>query len=113
MRKALLAGIVLALTLTALGDDITAKKQAVDSKIAGLHDTLAAKQQEEAGLRNQIDDISGRIRTLESQVGDVSLRLQTLEQDLALHHARLSKLNQLFRVQTSRLNLLKRQYRIS
>src|SRR5215470_17026665 len=113
--KAGLLGIALALTLAApaAGDDITAKKQAVDSKIAGLHSTLAGQQQQESSLRSQIDDVTARIRSLEAQVGDVSLRLQTLEQDLALHHARLSKLNELFRIQTERLTLLKEQYRLS
>jgi murein DD-endopeptidase MepM/ murein hydrolase activator NlpD len=113
--KAVLLGIVLALALTAtaLADDITAKKQAVDSKISDLSGALAAKQQQEAGLRSEIDDITGRIRSLEAQVGDVSLHLQTLEEDLALHNARLAKLNALFHVQSQRLKLLKRQYRIS
>jgi len=117
--KGVLLGIVapvligLALATTALADDITAKKQAVDSKISDLSGALAAKQQQETGLRSEIDDITGRIRSLEGQVGDVSLHLQTLEEDLALHNARLAKLNALFRVQSQRLKLLKRQYRLS
>jgi murein DD-endopeptidase MepM/ murein hydrolase activator NlpD len=113
--RAALVGILLALALAApaAGDDITTKKQAVDSKIADLHSTLLEQQRREAALRDEIDGVTARIRSLESQVGDVSLRLQTLEQDLALHHARLAKLNELFGVQTRRLDLLKRQYRLS
>jgi murein DD-endopeptidase MepM/ murein hydrolase activator NlpD len=115
--RAALVGIFLALGLAlavpALGDDISAKKEAVDSKIADLHSTILAQQRREAVLRDEIDGVTARIRSLETQVGDVSLRLQTLEQDLALHHSRLAKLNELSRVQTSRLDLLKRQYKLS
>jgi murein DD-endopeptidase MepM/ murein hydrolase activator NlpD len=115
MIRPVLVGVVLALALTApaLGDDIGAKKQSVDAKLAALHGTLAAQQKREAGLRSEIAGVTARIRTLEAQVGDVSLRLQTLEQDLALHNQRLAKLNELFRVQTQRFNLLKRQYKLS
>jgi murein DD-endopeptidase MepM/ murein hydrolase activator NlpD len=114
MKAALLAiALALLLAAPALGDDIGAKKQAVDAKIAGLHTTLTGQQQQEATLRGEIDDVTSRIRSLEAQVGDVSLRLQTLEQDLALHHSRLTKLNELYRIQTQRWNLLKEQYRLS
>ena len=68
----------------ALGDDIAAKKQQVDSQIATLHDALAAQQQREAALRSQIDGVSSRIQALEAQVGDVSLRLSSFQEDLHL-----------------------------
>src|SRR6516162_208556 len=101
MKAALLAiALALLLAAPAVGDDIGAKKQAVDAKIAGLHSTLTGQQQQEASLRGQIDDVTSRIRSLEAQVGDVSLRLQTLEQDLSLHHARLTKLDELYLIQT-------------
>src|SRR3954447_12817399 len=103
MTRRLLLGLVLVLVLVlatpALADDIGDKKQAVDASISTLQGRLAAKKQQEAGLRNEIDRVTSRIRSLEAQVGDVSLKLSTLEQDLALHNQRLSKLNQLFRLQ--------------
>ena len=72
----------------------------VDSRSRRCRDSLASQQQREAALRNQIDGVTSRIRSLEAQVGDVSLRLSTLEQDLALHRQRLAKLNELFGLQT-------------
>jgi murein DD-endopeptidase MepM/ murein hydrolase activator NlpD len=104
------AALLLALAGPALGDDITQKKQAVDSQIASLNGTLTRVQHQESSLRGQIDDLSSRITTLEVHVGDVSLQLATLEQDLGLRQQRLNKLNELFRLQTKRLTLLTRQY---
>lgn len=115
MMRPLVLGLLLALAIAtpALGDDIGHKKQAVDSKIATLHQALAAQQQRESALRDQIAGVSSRIQELETQVGDVSLRLQTLQQDLSLRRQRLTKLNQLFRLQTRRFKLLKQQYTLS
>ncbi len=105
--------LALAVVTPALGDDIGLQKQQVDSKIATLHNALAAQQQKEAALRNQIAGVSSRIQELETQVGDVSLRLSSLQEDLALRRTRLATLNQLFRVQTQRFKLLTRQYKLS
>ena len=108
--------LLLALTLTlafagpAVGDDITAKKQAVDSRIAMLHGTLTQVQRAQSGLRSEIDGLSSRIQTLETKVGDVTLTLQTLRQDLAMRDERLTKLNDLYGLQSERLGLLTRQY---
>lgn len=115
MTRWLLLGLLLALALSAsaFADDITQKKAAVDSQISSLHGRLASQQQEEAGLRSQIDDVTARIRGLEARVGDVSLRLQTLDEDLALHRKRLRALNQLFAIQTTRFHLLQRNYKLA
>jgi murein DD-endopeptidase MepM/ murein hydrolase activator NlpD len=115
MTRLLLLGLalVMALATPALGEDIGAKKQDVDSKIASLSQKLAAQQQREAALKGEIAGVSSRIEKLELQVGDVSLQLQALEQDLSLRRNRLAKLNQLFRVQTQRLGLLTQQYKLS
>ncbi len=117
MSRRLLLALMLTLTLAlagpALGDDVGAKKQAVDSKIATLHSTLAQVEHARSSLRGQIDGLSSRIQALESRVGDVTLALQTLEQDLALRQQRLSKLNELYRLQSRRLTLLTRQYRLA
>jgi murein DD-endopeptidase MepM/ murein hydrolase activator NlpD len=115
MTRWCLLGLVLTLALatSASADDITQKKAAVDSQISTLHGQLANQQQEEAGLRSQIDDVTARIRALEARVGDVSLRLQTLNQDLALHRKRLHKLDQLFALQTTRFHLLQRNEKLA
>jgi len=115
MSRRLLLALTLTLALAgpALGDDVGAKKQAVDSKIATLHSTLAQVEHARSSLRGQIDGLSSRIQALESRVGDVTLALQTLEQDLALRQQRLSKLNELYRLQSRRLTLLTRQYRLA
>lgn len=112
-RAALLPLLALLLAAPAAGEDIHAKKQSVDDRIATLHDHIQTTRQREAGLRNQIADVTQRIRSLEHQVGDVSTRLHTLEADLALHQERLSKLTQLFELQTTKLRFLERQYHAS
>src|SRR5579862_4067305 len=115
MTRRLLLALTLTLALAgpALVDDITAKKQAVDSKLATLHGTLAQVEHAQSSLRDQIGGLSARIQTLESNVGDVTLRLQALQQDLALREQRLTKLNELFKLQSRRLTLLTRQYRLA
>ena len=113
VRVILCALAVCAVATPALGDDVQGKKQAVDSQIDSLSGQLAAHRQSEQALRNQIDGVTARIRTLEANVGDVSLQLSTLEQDLALHRERLDKLNKLFSLQSGRLIVLKRQYEVA
>ncbi len=112
-RLALLPLLALVVASPAAGEDIQGHKRSVDDRIAQLHDHIHATQQREDGLRNQIADVTSRIRTLEHEVGDVSTRLQSLEADLALHQERLDKLTQLFRLQTKRLHFLERQYKAS
>jgi murein DD-endopeptidase MepM/ murein hydrolase activator NlpD len=112
-RVVLCVAGVLAVATPALGDDIAGKKRAVDAQITTLTGQLAAKRQSEQALRDQIDQVTSRIRTLEASVGDVSLKLSTLEEDLALHRDRLAKLTKLFDVQTARLILLRRQYELA
>jgi murein DD-endopeptidase MepM/ murein hydrolase activator NlpD len=110
MRRLLLALVVLlAVATPAFGDDVT-KKHQVDDKISSLQGRLAAQKQHEQSLRNEVQDFTSRIRTLEGRVGDVSLRLETLEADLSLHQRRLNALNALFSIQTTRYNFLKAQY---
>jgi murein DD-endopeptidase MepM/ murein hydrolase activator NlpD len=112
-RLALLPLLALVLASPAAGEDIHAKKRSVDDRIAHLSDSIQAARQQEKGLRNQIADVTSRIRTLEHEVGDVSTRLQSLEADLALHQERLDKLTQLFELQTKKLQFLERQYKAS
>jgi murein DD-endopeptidase MepM/ murein hydrolase activator NlpD len=110
MRRLLLALVVLlAVATPAFGDDVT-KKHQVDGQISNLQQRLAAQKQHEQSLRNEVQDFTSRIRTLEGRVGDVSLRLETLEADLSLHQRRLNALNALFSIQTERYTFLKAQY---
>lgn len=102
--------VTLLLAAPAAGDDIVGKKRSVDAEIAQLHDHIAQTRQQEDALRQQIVDVTGRIRTLEAQVGDVSARLSTLEEDLSLHRARLDRLTELFGLQSERLRFLRQQY---
>jgi septal ring factor EnvC (AmiA/AmiB activator) len=115
MTRWFFLGLLLALALatSASADEISQKKAAVDSQISTLHGQLATQQQQEAGLRSQINDVTARIRSLEARVGDVSLRLQTLDEDLSLHRSRLHKLNQLFALQTTRFHLLQRNEKLA
>ena len=109
--RALLVALAVAVVATpALGDNIQDKKAAVDQQIDALNSRLSMHRQNEAALRNQIDGVTARIRTLEANVGDVSLRLSTLEKDLSLHKERLAKLNKLFNLQTARLIVLRHSY---
>jgi murein DD-endopeptidase MepM/ murein hydrolase activator NlpD len=111
IRRIILGLAILGAVATpALGDDIRAQKQKDDQAITQLQGQLASQKRAEAVLRDQIDGVTSRIRTLEAQVGDVSLRLSTLQADLALHRQRLAKLGQLYRLQTKKLDRLKRQY---
>jgi murein DD-endopeptidase MepM/ murein hydrolase activator NlpD len=112
-RIALCLLALCAVAAPALGDDVIGKKQEVDGQIQALSSKLAAQRQSEAALRNQIDDVTARIRGLEANVGDVSLQLSTLERDLALHRERLSKLTRLYKLQSNRLGGLRRQYEVA
>ena len=111
-RLALALVLLLAVATPALGDD-AGKKHQIDTKISTLQGKLSSQKRTEQALRNQVDDYTSRIRSLEARVGDVSLHLQTLEADLSLHQRRLDALNELFRVQSSRLTFLRAQYRES
>ena len=112
-RVLLCALAVCAVATPALADDITDKKRRSTSRSTRSRSQLAAHRQSEPALREQIDGVTARIRTLEANVGDVSLQLSTLEQDLALHRERLAKLNKLFKLQSARLVVLKRQYEVA
>jgi murein DD-endopeptidase MepM/ murein hydrolase activator NlpD len=113
MRR-LLVGLVLALAVTApaLGGDRD-RKRTIDARIEQLQGHLAQQRREEDALRDQVADVTGRIRTLEAEVGDVSLRLRTLEADLSLHESRLRKLTALYELQTRRFFSLKQQHRLA
>ena len=113
MRRLALGLVALLVVAAPAGADIVDRKQSVDSRIGALQARVAAAQEQEAALRQEIDDVSGRIRGLEQQVGDVSSRLAPLEHELQLREVKLNRLNALFQVQSDRLAYLRAEYRIA
>ena len=113
MRRLALGLVALLVVAAPAGADIVDRKQSVDSRITALQDRVAAAQEKEAALRQEIDDVSGRIRGLEQQVGDVSSRLAPLEHELKLREVKLNRLNALLQVQSDRLAFLRAEYRIA
>jgi murein DD-endopeptidase MepM/ murein hydrolase activator NlpD len=108
-RVLLLLFLTLLIAAPAAGDNVT-RKQAVDSRISGLQDKIAAARAKEQRLAAEIADVTDRIRTLESEVGDVSNDLELLEQDLALQRERLARITELWRLQTEKLGFLRAQH---
>jgi murein DD-endopeptidase MepM/ murein hydrolase activator NlpD len=113
MRRLALGLVALLVVAAPAGADIVDRKQSVDSRITALQTRVAAAQEKEAALRQEIDDVSGRIRGLEQQVGDVSSRLGPLEHELRLREVKLNRLNTLLQVQSDRLAFLRAEYRIA
>jgi murein DD-endopeptidase MepM/ murein hydrolase activator NlpD len=113
MRRLALGLVALLVVAAPAGADIVDHKQSVDARITALQARVARAQEQEASLRQEIDDVSGRIRGLEQQVGDVSTRLAPLERELRLREVKLNRLNALFRVQSDRLAFLRAEYRIA
>jgi murein DD-endopeptidase MepM/ murein hydrolase activator NlpD len=109
-RRVLLLLLLALLTAApAAGDNVT-RKQAVDSRISGLQDKIAAARAKEQRLSSEIADVTARIRTLESEVGNVTTDLALLEQDLALQRERLARITELWRLQTEKLGFLRSQH---
>ena len=108
-RVLLLLFLTLLTAAPAAGDNVT-RKNAVDSRISGLQDKIAAVRAKEQRLSQEIADVTARIRTLESEVGDVSTDLALLEQDLALQRERLARITELWKLQTAKLGFLRSQH---
>jgi murein DD-endopeptidase MepM/ murein hydrolase activator NlpD len=108
-RVLLLLFLALLTAAPAAGDNVT-RKNAVDSRISGLQDKIAAVRAKEQRLSQEIADVTARIRTLESEVGDVSTDLALLEQDLALQRERLARITELWKLQTAKLGFLRSQH---
>jgi murein DD-endopeptidase MepM/ murein hydrolase activator NlpD len=108
-RVLLLLFLTLLTAAPAAGDNVT-RKNAVDSRISGLQDKIAAARAKEQRLSREIADVTARIRTLESEVGDVSTDLALLEQDLALQRERLARITELWKLQTAKLGFLRSQH---
>jgi murein DD-endopeptidase MepM/ murein hydrolase activator NlpD len=109
-RLALLVLAALCLVTPAAAQDISSRKQAVDSKIAELNQKIETARAREAELSMEIRSVTTRIRSLETQVGSVSVRLAALEEDLQLHRERLARITELYNLLSKRLTFLRHQY---
>lgn len=109
-RLAIVLGFFLLLAAPAAADDPWSRKQAIDSRLAGLQSKIASAQAREQELAGEIASVTTRIRELEAQVGGVSADLAALERDLALQQEKLDRLTELFDLQTLKLNFLRSQH---
>jgi murein DD-endopeptidase MepM/ murein hydrolase activator NlpD len=109
-RLSIVLLLFLLLAAPAAAVDPWSRKQAIDSRIAGLHEKIAQAQAREQDLSSEIASVSTRIQELEGQVGDVSSDLAALEHDLALQQEKLDRLTELFELQTKKFNFLRDQH---
>jgi murein DD-endopeptidase MepM/ murein hydrolase activator NlpD len=97
----------------ALGQSLTDRKNALDSRISGLRSEIAEAKAREGVLSNEISDASSRIEALTSDIGVLSDRLAVLESELAEHRARLASLQARFREQTEHLKRLMAEHAVA
>ena len=76
----------------AFGQSLWDRKNAVDSRISGLRDSIQRAKAKEGVLSTEISDASSRVDALNADIGVLSERLTKLESDLAAHRARLVRL---------------------
>jgi murein DD-endopeptidase MepM/ murein hydrolase activator NlpD len=76
----------------AFGQSLWDRKNAVDSRISGLRDSIQRAKAKEGVLSTEISDASSRIDALNGDIGVLTSRLTKLESDLAAHRARLARL---------------------
>jgi murein DD-endopeptidase MepM/ murein hydrolase activator NlpD len=97
----------------ALGQSLTDRKNALDSRISGLRSDIEQAKAKEGVLSNEISDASSRIDALEGDIGVLSDRLAVLESELAAHQARLEGLQARYREQTEHLERLTQEHAIA
>lgn len=114
MARRLALGLVLLLLVAApAGADNSARRRAVEQRIARLNAQVANATAKTKVLQSQIDGVSSQIRTVERQVDVADLRLAPIEKELVLREIKLNRLNALLQLQSDRLRFLRRQYRIA
>jgi murein DD-endopeptidase MepM/ murein hydrolase activator NlpD len=97
----------------ALGQSLSDRKNALDSRISGLRSEIAEAKAREGVLSNEISDASSRIDALTSDIGVLTDRLAALEQELAAHRARLAQLQDRYREQTEHLKRLTHEHAVA
>jgi murein DD-endopeptidase MepM/ murein hydrolase activator NlpD len=97
----------------AFGQSLWERKNAVDSRISGLRDSIQRAKAKEGVLSTEISDASSRIDALNGDIGVLSDRLTKLESDLAAHRARLGRLEDRLRELAATIQRLTQQHAIA
>jgi murein DD-endopeptidase MepM/ murein hydrolase activator NlpD len=110
----IVASAVVALCVpVALGQSLYDRKNAVDSRISGLKDSIQRAKAREGVLSSEISDASSRIDALGGNITVLSDKLATLERDLAAHRSRLARLQARLREQAATLQRLTQQHAVA
>jgi murein DD-endopeptidase MepM/ murein hydrolase activator NlpD len=108
------ASAVVALCVpVALGQSLYDRKNAVDSRISGLRDSIQRAKAREGVLTSEISDASSRIDVLGGDITVLSDKLAVLERDLAAHRSRLARLQARLREQAATLRRLTLQHTVA
>jgi len=108
------ASAVVALCVpVALGQSLYDRKNAVDSRISGLRDSIQQAKAREGVLTSEISDASSRIEVLGGGITVLSDKLAALERDLAAHRSRLARLEARLREQAATLRRLTQQHAVA
>jgi murein DD-endopeptidase MepM/ murein hydrolase activator NlpD len=97
----------------AFGQSLWERKNAVDSRISGLRDSIQRAKAKEGVLTNEISDASSRIDALNGDIGVLSDRLEKLESDLAAHRARLARLEDRLRELAATIQRLTQEHAVA
>ena len=108
------ASAVIALCVpAAFGQSLWDRKNAVDSRISGLRDSIARAKAKEGVLTSDITDASSQIDALNGDIDVLSAKLATLERDLAAHRSRLARLEAKLREQAAALERLTQEHAVA
>jgi murein DD-endopeptidase MepM/ murein hydrolase activator NlpD len=107
------AAVVALCVPVAFGQSLWDRKNAVDQRIDGLHDSIERAKAQEGVLSTEISDASSRIDALAGDIDVLSDRLTALESDLAAHRSRLSRLEARLREQVATLQRLTQQHAVA
>jgi murein DD-endopeptidase MepM/ murein hydrolase activator NlpD len=104
------AAVVALAVPVALGQSLSDRKDALDSRISGLQDQIARAKAKEHVLTGDISAASSRIGALAGDIDTLTAKVNALEHDLAVHRSRLARLEARLRDQTETLHRLAREH---
>jgi murein DD-endopeptidase MepM/ murein hydrolase activator NlpD len=108
------ASAVIALCVpAAFGQSLWDRKNAVDSRISGLRDSIERAKAKEGVLTGEITDASSRIDALSGDIDVLTDKLAALESDLAAHRSKLARLTAKLREQAATLARLTQQHAVA
>jgi murein DD-endopeptidase MepM/ murein hydrolase activator NlpD len=113
MLLAASAAVVALCVPVALGQSLSDRQHALDTRISGLKDQIEQAKKREGVLTDDISAASTRIDLLAGNIDALTAKLVVLEHDLALHRSRLARLEARFRDQTKLLRHLTEQHAIA